>query len=202
MKRLVVATRNRGKVAEIERLCEYLVEGGVEICGLDRYEGMPEVEEDGDSFLDNAVIKARAAASFTGEICLSDDSGIVVDVLGGVAGVKSARFGGPDLDDVARYMKLLNMMKKVPTELRTARFMCAVAVAAPDGRLWTTGGKCEGVIATEPLGNEGFGYDPVFFVPELDKTFAQLSMEEKNEISHRAVALKNAKNFLKDAFGI
>ena len=80
--------------------------------------------------------------------------------------------------------------------------MCAVAVAAPDGRLWTTGGKCEGVIATEPLGNEGFGYDPVFFVPELDKTFAQLSMEEKNEISHRAVALKNAKNFLKDAFGI
>lgn len=200
MEKLVVATKNAGKIVEIENLCGYLVESGVHICGLNDYQTMPDIDENGESFLENAVIKAKTAASFTGEICIADDSGIVVDVLGGIPGIKSARFGSSKLDDVGRYMKLLNMLENVPCELRTARFVCAVAIAEPTGKVWTTGGKCEGIIADNPVGDNGFGYDPIFYIPEVGKTFAQLTLDEKNAMSHRAVALKNAEKFLKNLF--
>ncbi|KJS18539.1 MAG: purine NTP phosphatase [Peptococcaceae bacterium BRH_c4b] len=187
--RLVLATRNRGKVNELAELLSPL---GVEVLSLDNFPGVPEVEEDGDTFKANALKKALTVSLHTGEIALADDSGLEVDYLGGAPGVHSARFAGVGRDDLENNEKLLRLMKNVPPEKRTARFRCVVALATPEGRTFTTEGACEGIIGNSPRGGEGFGYDPLFVVPEFGKTFAELDMETKNRISHRGRAFSLA----------
>ncbi|WP_027355730.1 XTP/dITP diphosphatase [Desulfofundulus thermocisternus] len=184
--KLVLATRNPGKVRELSQLLSPL---GYEVLSLEHFPGVPEVVEDGATFRDNAVKKATAVARHTGQLALADDSGLEVDYLGGAPGVHSARFAGEGHDDRANNEKLLRLLAGVPPEKRTARFRCVVAVATPEGKVFTTEGTCEGVIAEEPRGEGGFGYDPLFYVPSCGKTFAELDPEVKNRISHRGRAL-------------
>lgn len=190
---MVVATGNRGKLRELNVLLESL---GVEIKSLADYSGIPEVVEDGETFAENAVKKAVAAATATGEVALADDSGLEVDSLGGMPGVRSARFAGENRDDQANNDKLLRLLEGVPREKRGARFRCVVAVALPEGGVFTAEGVCEGEIGFQPEGEGGFGYDPLFVVPSLGKTFAQLDMETKNSISHRGKALRLAREII------
>jgi XTP/dITP diphosphohydrolase len=184
--KLVLATRNPGKVRELSQLLSPL---GYEVLSLEHFPGVPEVVEDGATFRDNAVKKATAVARHTGQLALADDSGLEVDYLGGAPGVHSARFAGEGHDDRANNEKLLRLLAGVPPEKRTARFRCVVAVATPEGKVLTTEGTCEGIIAEEPRGEGGFGYDPLFYVPSCGKTFAELEPEVKNRISHRGRAL-------------
>ncbi|MDK2889350.1 MAG: XTP/dITP diphosphohydrolase [Thermoanaerobacter sp.] len=184
--KLVLATRNPGKVRELSQLLSPL---GYEVLSLEHFPGVPEVVENGATFRDNAVKKATAVARHTGQLALADDSGLEVDYLGGAPGVHSARFAGEGHDDRANNEKLLRLLAGVPPEKRTARFRCVVAVATPEGKVFTTEGTCEGVIAEEPRGEGGFGYDPLFYVPSCGKTFAELDPEVKNRISHRGRAL-------------
>ncbi len=165
-----------------------------EVVSLADYPDAPEVEETGVTFIENATIKAKAYAKFTGELTLADDSGLEVDALDGAPGVYSSRFAPSDPE---RNAKLLDMMKDVPDEQRTARFRCAIAIAAPSGDVRTCDGAVEGTIARERKGTNGFGYDPIFYVPELGKHMAELTADEKNAISHRGKALEKAKGLLK-----
>jgi len=181
--KLVIATFNRGKAAEITALLEGT---GIDILALDAFPDMPEVVEDGATFMDNALMKARATAVFTGLPALADDSGLVVDALCGLPGVMSARYASTPEECNA---KLLAVMADVPDGSRSARFVCALALVSPGGFEWTVEESCVGRIAREPAGSEGFGYDPVFFYEPLGKTFAQLPREVKNTISHRWKAL-------------
>jgi len=183
--RIVVATGNKGKLAELTSL---LCPMGVEIKSLDDYPDIPEVVEDGATFTENAVKKARVVAEASGEMALADDSGLEVDVLGGAPGVFSARFAGGDKDDRANNQKLIRLLEGVPPEKRGAQFKCVVALALPGGRVFTTEGICRGVIGERSRGQGGFGYDPLFVLPDLGKTFAELEMETKNAISHRGKA--------------
>ncbi|MCL5676334.1 MAG: XTP/dITP diphosphatase [Firmicutes bacterium] len=190
MKRQVVlATRNPGKVRELQRLLEG---ADVQMLSLAEFPGAPEVEETGRTFAENALLKAGSAAAHTGLIALADDSGLEVDALGGRPGVYSARFAGPAAGDEENNRKLLAMMQGVEGPARTARFRSAVAIASPDGRSRVLEGTCEGVLLDAPRGFDGFGYDPLFLVPDLGQTFAELPMEEKNRISHRGLALRKA----------
>lgn len=191
--RIVVATGNRGKLTELQSMLAPL---GVEVKSPADYPGLPEVVEDGATFADNAVKKAVAVAGATGEIALADDSGLEVDHLGGAPGVHSARFAGENKDDRANNEKLLALLEGVPGEKRTARFKCVVALAVPGDRIYTAEGACEGVIGTAPRGVEGFGYDPLFIIPELGKTFAQLDLNTKNSISHRGKAFARARKII------
>ena len=190
MPTLLVATNNPGKVTELRELLAGLpvtITFPAKI-GLDL-----EVEETGDTFEENAGIKALAYARVTGLLTLADDSGLEVDALGGAPGVRSARYAGPDSDDADRYRKLIGALEGVPEGERAARFRCSVAVAEPDGTLHTTAGTCEGQIGFEPRGQHGFGYDPVFVVAgHGGKTMAELQPNLKNSISHRARALAAA----------
>jgi XTP/dITP diphosphohydrolase len=181
---LIVATGNRGKAAEFEAL---LQKSGITIQSLADYPATPEILEDGDTFVENALIKARAVRDFTGFCALADDSGLEVDALGGLPGIRSARFGPTTAERNAR---LLDMMKEIPDDRRSARFVCALALVRPDGFEWTTIGTCEGMIPRSPSGAEGFGYDPLFFYPPLGHTFAEIPLAEKNRISHRGRALE------------
>lgn len=192
--RLVLATRNKGKVKELQEL---LAGAGVEVVSLADFPDVPEVVEDGDTFQANAVKKAREVAEAVGELTLSDDSGLEVDCLDGAPGVISARFAGAQHDDEANNRKLLELMSGVPWEKRTGRFRCVVAIAVPGGKTETVEGTCEGIITSEPRGTQGFGYDPLFFVPEYKRTFAELNAAEKNLISHRGKALQKALTVLK-----
>ena len=186
MRKLVVATRNERKRRELAAILAGLP---VEVVRLDAYPGAPDVEETGATFADNARLKALSAAGHTGEWAVADDSGLEVDALGGRPGVYSARFSGPGATDAANNALLLSLLKDVPPDQRTARFRCAIALASPEGETWVDEGTCEGVIAGAPRGEGGFGYDPLFIVPELGMTFAELPAEVKNRISHRARAL-------------
>ena len=160
-----------------------------------------EVEETGSTFVANAALKARAFASETGLIALADDSGLQVDALDGAPGVLSARYGGTGLDDVGRYRLLLERMKDFPDpQQRSARFCCTLFIAAPDGRTCQSEGTCEGRIAHTPSGQHGFGYDPIFFLPEHDCTMAELAAQQKNALSHRAKALKAVYPALQQTF--
>lgn len=188
MKTIVVATRNQGKVAEIKGAIEHL---GVTVRSLSEFSAIPEAVEDGLTFEDNAIIKARYYAAHTGYACLADDSGLEVDALGGQPGVYSARYAGENADDAANNSKLLAALENVPPERRTARFRCVLAFADKTGTVITADGSCEGIILDTPQGQGGFGYDPLFFMPELGKTLAEVSVTEKNAISHRGRALKN-----------
>ena len=188
--KLVVATHNEGKLVEIRRILE-------EDLGADAAQvelvsagslGLPDPVETGVTFQENALLKARFVAGLTGLPAIADDSGLCVDTLGGAPGVYSARYGGEGLDDRGRYTLLLQNMRGQTT--RAAHFACAIACAFPNGDELTAEGRCDGAIAFAPMGARGFGYDPVFFVPEKRRTFAQLTAEEKNEISHRGNALR------------
>lgn len=183
--RFVLATHNPGKLKEMGGILSGL---GVEVVSPKDVGVSVDVEETGMTFAENAMLKAKAICAETGLPAIADDSGLCVDALNGGPGVYSARYGGEGLDDRGRYTLLLNSMRGQPT--RAAHFACAIACAFPNGDTLTAEGRCDGTIAFAPMGTDGFGYDPVFFVPEKAKTFAQLSAEEKNAISHRGRALQ------------
>jgi len=192
-RQLLIATKNMGKVREYRDLLADLPFQVVSLAdvGIDA-----DVEETGATFEENALLKARTYARLSGLLTWADDSGLAVDALDGWPGVYSARIAGPDASDMDRIQLLLQRLEDVPAAERTAAFHCVVAIATPDGRAWTTAGSCPGVIIDTPTGTRGFGYDPVFYVPTLDKTFAQLTSEEKNAISHRGIAARKAKDLL------
>ncbi|NLW45439.1 MAG: XTP/dITP diphosphatase [Syntrophomonadaceae bacterium] len=187
--RLVIASNNEKKKRELLQIIGDL---DLEIATLKEFPQAPVVEEDGLTFQENAVKKAREIAEFTGCLTLADDSGLEVDALGGLPGVHSARFAGEPSDDERNNRKLLEMLEGVPAQERTARFRCVIAIAFPDGRVETAEGTCEGRIGFEPRGQGGFGYDPLFIPDGYDLTFAELNPEVKNSISHRGKALQKA----------
>jgi XTP/dITP diphosphohydrolase len=190
---LLIATSNQGKIVEIVALLEGLNWRVIGLSDLPRTP--PPVEETGSTFIENALIKAEHYFNRTNLITLADDSGLVVDALGGRPGVYSARYGGEGLNNARQIVKLLDELKDVPQASRTARFVCSIAVAGP-GWSRTFEESCEGLIAFEPRGSGGFGYDPIFFDPEVGCTFAELTQEEKAARSHRGKALREARKFL------
>jgi XTP/dITP diphosphohydrolase len=196
-RRILVATTNPGKLTEIKAM----LGGDVEWVGLSDFKGIGEIKEDGATFAENARRKALGYAKATGLWTLADDSGLVIDSLGGRPGVKSARFSGArDKDrtllDHKNMAKVLKLLEGVPKEKRTAKFVCCLCLASPERVLIETEGTVEGFIMEEEIGGNGFGYDPIFFVPHLNKTVAQLTTEEKNAISHRGNALRKLKPLL------
>lgn len=194
MTQLVVATRNRKKLVEIKEILKGL---DVKLLSLDSYKAAPQVREDGRSFQENAVKKAKKLARFTGKLCLGEDSGLCVDALGGAPGIYSARFSGRDKSDLKNNLKLLVMLKGLPLAERKAHYSCAVALADKKGLVGVVEGSCSGLIAFEPKGSAGFGYDPLFYIPKYKKTFAQLGEKIKHTMSHRYHALKKAKPLIK-----
>ena len=182
----VLATHNPGKLKEMGAI---LAQFGVEVVSPRDLGLTVDVEETGTTFAENAMLKAKAICAAAKLPAIADDSGLCVDALNGGPGVYSARYGGEGLDDKGRYMLLLNSLRGQST--RTAHFTCAIACAFPNGDTLTAEGRCDGTIAYAPMGEGGFGYDPVFFVPELKKTFGQLTAEEKSAISHRGRALES-----------
>ena len=183
--KFVLATHNPGKLREMSAI---LAELGVEVVMPAELGVTVDVEETGETFAENAMLKAKAVCAAAGLPAIADDSGLCVDALNGAPGVYSARYGGPELDDRGRYLLLLSSMRGAPT--RAAHFVCAVACAYPNGDELTASGRCDGAIAFAPMGDGGFGYDPVFLLPEKAKTFAQLTEEEKDALSHRGKALR------------
>jgi len=192
---IVLATRNKKKIEEIKRIT---VDLPVTVLSLDNFPDCPETIEDRDTFEGNAVKKAVEVVTCTGTVALADDSGLEVDALGGAPGVYSARYAGGSGggNDVRNYEKLLAELKNVPDEKRGARFVCCMALAFPDGTVETFLGYAEGVICREPRGKTGFGYDPVFIPKGYENTFAEMSGEEKDKLSHRGKALEKLRNFL------
>lgn len=195
IRELVLATRNRHKVEELVALLGGL---GITIRSLDEFPDAPDVVEDGVTCEANAVKKARAIAEFTGLPAVADDTGLEVDALGGRPGVYAARYAGEGATYEDNCRKLLQELAGVPRERRTARFLTVAAIALPSDGVRVAQGLLDGVIAEEASGALGFGYDPVFFVPELGKTLAQLSADHKNRISHRAKAFMQAKDLLQE----
>jgi XTP/dITP diphosphohydrolase len=184
---IVIATRNTHKLQEITQILNV---DGVEFLSLDDFPGCPEAEETGRTFADNALLKARTAAYHSGCWALADDSGLEADALQGRPGLHSARYAGEEADPLKNIQKLLTELKGIPLEKRSARFVCTMALVSNHNRAYFTEGKIEGSITDRPRGNNGFGYDPVFWLPHLCRTMAELTPEEKNGISHRTLALK------------
>jgi len=214
-RKILVATTNRGKIAELRAL----LEGDIRWLGLSDFKQIPEIEEDGQTFTQNARKKALGYAKACGLWTIADDSGLVIDALGGEPGVRSARFSeavrnvsdsstaaqriigktkpaDKSLIDLQNIQKVLKLMEGVPVEKRTARFVCCICLASPEKVLIETEGVFEGLIAEKAAGENGFGYDPIFFVPNLNKTVAELTSEEKNAISHRGSAIRKFKPLL------
>lgn len=187
---IVVATRNPKKMEEIERILK-----GVTLFSVDDFPGCPEVEESGDTFEGNAVKKALTVSGHTGGPAIADDSGLEVYALGGAPGVFSARYAGEGASDRENFEKLLTEMDSIDDDRRGARFVCVIALVFPDGTLKTFHGHVEGRIGRAPLGTAGFGYDPVFYPEGHDRTFAQMSPQEKDVMSHRAKALRKLKEY-------
>ena len=194
MHKIVIATKNKSKVEEIKKILSDLpvevvsmLEEGIDIA----------VIESGRTFEENSLIKARAVKDLTPAIVMADDSGLEVDCLGGAPGIYSSRFAGEDSSDEENIQKLLEMMKEVKEEERAARFVCAISVILPDDSNLTLRGECEGMIGFEPVGQHGFGYDPLFYIPEHRVTMAQVAPDMKNNISHRAKALEKMKEALR-----
>ena len=192
-RKLLIATNNAGKLREYRFLL-----AGVSLALVSPAEAgvTLDIEETGKTFEENARLKAQAFASASGLLTLADDSGLEVDALGGEPGVMSARYAGENATDSDRVLYLLSRLKGVPLERRTARFTCVIAIARPDGKIETCAGECPGVIALEPRGKQGFGYDPVFFMPDMGKTLAELPPAVKNRVSHRARAAAKARGIL------
>jgi XTP/dITP diphosphohydrolase len=182
---LLIATGNPGKVREYDELLAGLPITCIGPADLGIH---LDVDESGSTYRENATLKAVAFARASGRVTLADDSGLEVDALDGRPGVRSARYGGPGMGDTDRWQLLLQELGPVPRQERTARFRCVIALATPAGQVMTAEGSCEGVIAFEAAGENGFGYDPVFYLPERDRTMAQLPAEVKNHISHRGRA--------------
>ena len=195
IRELVLATRNRHKREELAVLLGDL---GITIRTLDKFPDAPDVVEDGDTCEANAIKKARAIAEFTGLPAVADDTGLEVDALGGRPGVYAARYAGEDATYEDNCRKLLQELIDVPRERRAARFLTVAAIALPSGEIRVAQGTLDGVIAEEASGTLGFGYDPVFLIPELGRTLAQLSADQKNRISHRAKAFTQAKGLLRE----
>lgn len=193
VERLVLASKNGGKLKEISAILSDMPIG---IVGLDRYPDIPDIEEDAVSFFGNALKKARVTAEYTRETALADDSGLEVECLQGAPGIFSARYAGTDASDSDNIAKLLAVMRDVPPENRAAAFRCVIVLYEPDGRYRKFEGRWSGRISGEPRGGGGFGYDPVFFLPEQGLTVAELAPEEKNRLSHRAQAVKQLKHYL------
>jgi XTP/dITP diphosphohydrolase len=196
MQKLVIATKNPGKVREFRRLLDDLP---LALAGADE---MPEAEETGATFAENAELKARAAAEWSGGWALADDSGLEVDALNGAPGIHSNRFAGEGTTEADRNRRLLELLAHVSTEARTARYRAVVAVAAPDGKVWLFEGVCEGRIVEEARGEHGFGYDPHFYLPEHGRTMAELDPALKNRISHRGRAFAAARPLLERLAGL
>jgi XTP/dITP diphosphohydrolase len=198
MQQLLIATHNIGKLREYRSLLADLT---LDIVNLDEAGIRFDVEETGSTFAENAILKARTYAEASGLWTWADDSGLEVDALGGRPGIYSARYAGPSASDEDRYHKLIAELQQQPGESWTARFRCVVALATPDGRIETIGDTVEGVIIDTPRGEHGFGYDPVFFMPERDATMAELADKVKNQISHRGKAALAAKEVLSQMIG-
>jgi XTP/dITP diphosphohydrolase len=193
MRKIIFATGNQGKMKEIREILKDL---DAEILSMKEAGVEADIVEDGKTFEENAVIKAKAICELTGEIVLADDSGLEIDYLNKEPGVYSARYMGEDTSYHIKNANLIQRLEGVPDEKRTARFVCAIAAAFPDGSVKTVRAAMEGRIGYEEQGENGFGYDPIFFLPEYGCTSAQLSMEEKNKISHRGKALQAIKGEL------
>ena len=196
VQRIVFATGNEGKMREIRLLLQDL---GVPVLSMKEAGANPEINEDGDTFAENAEIKARAVWAATGDIVLADDSGLVVDYIGGEPGIYSARYMGEDTSYEIKNRNIIDRLKEARGRERSARFVCNIAAILPDGRVLHTEGTMEGMIAEEPAGNGGFGYDPILYLPEHGVTSAEITMEAKNEISHRGKALRAMKAALAEA---
>lgn len=197
--RIVAATKNRHKIEEIQAITE---EFGVEV--ISRADaGVPDVdiEEDGDTFEENSEKKARVVMELCGEITIADDSGLMVDALGGAPGVISSRFAGEDGNDIKNNEKLLALLSGVSPENRTARFVSVITMVYPDSRKIVARGECPGHIIYQPRGSNGFGYDPLFVPDGFDRTYAELTAAEKNRISHRSAALQNLRKKLLEEQG-
>ncbi len=192
--RIVFATGNAGKIKEINMIMQ---DTGLEVISMKDAGITVDIDEDGSTYEENALIKARAVAVYTDDIVMADDSGLEIDYLNKEPGVYSARYMGEDTSYRVKNTNLIERLTGVPDELRTARFVCAIAAVMPDGRELTTRATIEGRIGYEEKGENGFGYDPIFFVPEFQKTTAELSEEEKNQVSHRGKALQLMKEELK-----
>ncbi|WP_370632537.1 XTP/dITP diphosphatase [Marinilactibacillus sp. Marseille-P9653] len=190
---IVIATENKGKAAEFKSIFE---KRGLEIRTLHDYPELESVEETGETFAENALLKAESISKALGMMVLADDSGLKVDLLHGQPGIYSARFAGEDKNDARNNAKLLGELAEMPESERTAQFHCTLALAAPDKDSLTIEAELEGRILGIPRGNNGFGYDSLFYVPEKDKTLGELSEAEKNEISHRALAVKKLEKVL------
>lgn len=190
---IVFASKNRGKARELKAL---LAGMNINLLSLDDYPDLPPVEEDGHTFLENALKKARAVSEYTGRTVIADDSGLEVDCLGGDPGIHSARYAGEGASDEENIRKLLNDMEGIPDEQRGAAFRCALVLYRIDGTFDAFEGELRGTISREPFGEEGFGYDPVFVVPEYGKTVAEIDPGAKNRISHRGRAFAKLKKSL------
>lgn len=197
MRRIIFATGNAGKMREIR---EIMADMPVEVVSMKEAGILADIEENGTTFVDNAKIKATEIAKHTKDIVLADDSGLEVDYLNKEPGVYSARYLGEDTPYEVKNQTILDRLSGVPKEKRTARFVCAIAAALPDGKVLTTQATIEGYIGEKPAGENGFGYDPIFMVEEYQCSTAELSEEQKNEISHRGKALRKMKALLADTY--
>lgn len=195
--RIVFATGNEGKMREVRLIMADL---GMEILSMKEAGADPDIAEDGKTFGENAEIKARAVWEQTGGIVMADDSGLVIDYLGGEPGVYSARYMGEDTSYEIKNRALIDRLAGVEGQDRSARFVCNIAAVLPDGQVVHTEETMEGLIAMEPAGDGGFGYDPILYLPEYGKTSAEITIEEKNKISHRGKALEAMKDRLKEIF--
>lgn len=194
MDKIIFATGNKDKVKEIQMI---LADLGLEVITMKEAGISVDIEENGTTYEENAMIKARAVAAYTDAIVMADDSGLEIDYLNKEPGVYSARYLGEDTSYRIKNANLISRLDGVPDEKRTARFVCAIGAVLPDGTELTTRGTIEGIIGYEEKGANGFGYDPIFYVPEFGKTTAELSEEEKNQVSHRGNALRLMKEELK-----
>ena len=192
MLEILIATNNLGKVKEIK---DILNTQEIKILTMKDFPDLPKVEEDGKNYQENAFKKARKISEYTGKICLADDSGLEIDYLKGKPGIYSSRWGNSDEE---RINKVLKLLKNVPKNKRKAKFVCAAVLVFPDGKRYMVKEECKGSITFKPKGTHGFGYDPIFLVPEYNKTFAELGDEIKNRISHRGKAMRKMAEIIKE----
>jgi len=188
--KLVLATRNQGKITEFRRILEELAPGQIELIGVDKFPDLVDVEETGTSFEENSLLKARYTSQATGLPAIADDSGLCIDALNGDPGIFSARWAGVHGNDQANLEKVLDQLKDVPNQKRTAHFKCVASLVLPDGREQVAEGRFEGHILHAPVGENGFGYDPIFQPRGLSISSAQMSAQEKDVVSHRGKSLR------------
>jgi len=189
---ILIATNNLGKVKEIK---DILDSPEIKILNMKDFPPLPKIEEDGKTYQENAFKKARKISEYTGKICLADDSGLEIDYLKGKPGIYSSRWGNSDEE---RIKKVLKLIENVPINKRNAKFVCAVVLVFPNGKIYMVKEECKGSITFKPKGEHGFGYDPIFLVPEYDKTFAELGDKIKNQISHRGKAMRRMINIINE----